>query len=75
MKCAGLQQANLLTEHMQNTTNHMESTILSRLYALEQQKPEDNSENIPPDTANFITNATADILEALNKLTSNYNKL
>ena len=75
MQGAGLQQANLLGEHMQKTMNHMESTILSRLDALEQQKPEDNSKNIQPDAANFTTDATTDILEALKKLTANYNKL
>ena len=75
MQGAGLQQANLLAEHMQNTMNHMESTIISRLDALEQQEPEANSDNILPDTANFTTNGTTDILEALKKLTANYNKL
>ena len=53
----------------------MESTIISRLDALEQQEPEANSDNIPPDAANFTTDATTDILEVLKKLTANYNKL
>ena len=75
MQGAGLKQANLLAEHMQNTMNHMESTILSCLDALEQQEPEANSDNIPPDAANFTTDATTDILEALKKLTANYNKI
>ena len=75
MQGAGLQQANFLSENMQNTMNHMESTILSLPDALEQQEPEVNSDNIPPDAANFNTDATTDILEALKKLTAYYNKL